>query len=375
MKRLKQTLIVSAASILLIPSLSVAAPAGRMPTPKADVFVVKAPQARPITLTYPAQIRSYKSVKVVSRVLGVLERKYFSEGDLVSQGQLLYKIEDSMYQAKVDATKASVQMSEATLKNATRKWNRVKKLYASKAISQESRDSAISAYEEALASLALSKAQLKEAQIDLNYTKVRAPISGIIGLKQVDVGDLVTSNPPQTLVTITQNDKVYVEFSMPMSDYSNIKNNTWGMPVNQKLTLRLLIDGKPYRTKGTVDFIDVNINKKSASVKLRALFDNTDGYLMPGSFARVILNEISEKNVIIIPQKAVLQNPLGTIVFITEKGKVAVRPVVISNEAGNMFTIKPGTLKAGDRVIVNNFFRLKPGSAVQIDKIVNGQGK
>ncbi|WP_331775308.1 efflux RND transporter periplasmic adaptor subunit [Sulfurospirillum sp. 1612] len=375
MKRLKQTLLVSAASLLLIPSLTVAAPAGKMPAPKADVFVVKAPKARPITLTYPAQILPYKSVKVVSRVLGVLEKKYFIEGEHVTKGQHLYQIEDSMYQAKVDAAKASVQMSKATLQNATRKWNRVKKLYASKAISQESRDSAISAYEEALASLALSKAQLKEAQIDLDYTKVKAPISGIIGLKQVDVGDLVTSNPPQTLVTITQNDKVYTEFSMPMSDYSNIKNNTWSMPSNGKLTLQLLIDGKPYKTTGTVDFIDVNINKQSATVKLRALFDNTDGYLMPGSFARVVLSDIAEKNVIMIPQKAVLQNPLGTIVFVAEKGKVAVRPVVISNEAGNMFTVKPGTLKAGDKVIVNNFFRLKPGAAVQIDKTVDAQGK
>ena len=375
MKRLKQTLIVSAASILLIPSLSFAVSAGKMPAPKADVFVVKAPKARPITLTYPAQIRSYKSVKVVSRVLGVLEKKYFTEGERVSKGQLLYQIEDSMYQAKVDAAKASVQMSKATLQNATRKWNRVKKLYASKAISQESRDSAISAYEEALASLALSKAQLKEAQIDLDYTKVKAPISGIIGLKQVDVGDLVTSTPPQTLVTISQNNKVYAEFSMPMSDYSNIKKGIWSMPANGKLTLRLLIYGKPYKTRGTIDFIDVNINKQSATVKLRALFDNKEGYLMPGSFARVVLSDIAEKNVITIPQKAVLQNPLGTIVFVAQKGKVAVRPVVISNEAGNMFTIKPGTLKAGDRVIVNNFFRLKPGSAVQIDKTVNGQGK
>ncbi|MDX1809826.1 MAG: efflux RND transporter periplasmic adaptor subunit [Sulfurospirillaceae bacterium] len=373
MKKNQIRLAILSFSLILIPISSYAAP--KMPTPKADIFIVQAPKELPITLKYPAQIDSFKSVKVVSRVLGVLEKKYFTEGQHVAKGELLYKIEDRSYKAKVDAAKASVKMSEASLENATRNWKRIKKLYASKAVSQETRDSALSAFSQAEAALSLAKAQLMQAQIDLNYTEVKAPISGTIGLKQVDVGDLVTQTPPTTLVNITQNDKVYVEFSMPMSDYINIKNKVWTLPSNGKMLVSLEIDGKPYKQVGVVDFIDVNINKDTSTVKLRAVFDNKDGYLMPGSFARVTINDISEKNVILIPQKAVLQNPLGTIVFIVEKGKVAVRPVFVENEAGDKFTIKPGTLKTGDKVIINNFFRLKPGANVQIDKTVNSQGK
>lgn len=373
MKKNQVRLAILSLSLIFIPISMFASPS--MPTPKADIFVVQAPQKLPITLKYPAQINAYKSVKVVSRVLGVLEKKYFTEGQQVKKGELLYKIEDSSYQAKVEAAKANVKMNEASLENATRNWNRIKKLYASKAVSQETRDAALSAFSQAEAALSLAKAQLMQAQIDLNYTEVKAPIGGIVGLKQVDVGDLVTQTPPMTLVNITQNDKVYVEFSMPMSDYTNIKNKLWSLPVDNKMSVSLEIDGKPYSQIGIVNFIDVNLNKDTSTVKFRAVFDNNNGYLMPGSFVRVVINDISEKNVIMIPQKAVLQNPLGTIVFIVEKGKVAVRPVFVENEAGDKFTIKPGTLKTGDKVIINNFFRLKPGANVQIDKTVNAQGK
>ena len=297
----------------------------------------------------------------MSRVLGVLEEKYFKEGEKVKKGQLLYKIEDTIYLAKASASRASLKMSEASLDNASRNWNRVKKLYSKKVVSQEKRDVALTSYNKALASLSLSKAQLKQAQIDLDYTKVKAPINGVIGLQKVDVGDFVLSNPPTSLVEITQNDRVFVEFSMPFSDYINIKNNLWIIDKDSKSQVSLEVDGVLRKEVGVIDFMDVNVNQKTSTIKIRAIFENTDGYLMPGTFLRVVLNNIVQKNVITIPQKAVLQNPLGTIVFIEEKGIVGVRPVVIGNVSGDKFIVKGGSLKSGDRVIVNNFFRVKPG--------------
>lgn len=361
-------------SLLLLPVLS-QAEAPKTATPKADIYIIPEAQALPIILKYPAQIKSFKNVTVVSRVLGILEKKYFTEGQKIKEGELLYTIEDDIYLAKVDAAKASVAMSQASLENASKNWERTKKLFLSKAVSEEKRDNSFSTYAQANASLALAKAQLRQAQIDLDYTKVKAPISGTTGLKQVDVGDLVFSNPPSKLIDITQNDKVFVEFSMPLSDYQNIKSRLWEIPQNAKIKVSLELNNKLTEHTGIVDFMDVNVDKNTATVKMRASVDNSDGYLMAGSFVRVILNDIVQKNVITIPQKAVLQNPLGTIVFVEDHGHVGVKPVIIGEETGDKYVVSGGPLQSGDRVIVNNFFRLKPGAEVVVDKTINQEGK
>lgn len=371
MKKLKNIVAVS----LLLTSVSVFANApqkkGTPPPPKADVYVVPQAQDLSLSLSYPAQIYSSKSIVVVARVSGVLEEKFFEEGSFVEKGQKLYKIEDNIYKARVNAAKASVQMSQASYNNANRNWKRVEELYKKKAVSQEKRDNALSAYEQATASLALAKANLKQSSIDLEYTNVIAPISGVVGLQQVDVGDYVSSNGQTKLISITDNKQVNVEFSMPMSDYTNIKNNVWSIPQTKKMSVKLELDNAKIEKTGEVDFIDVNANKNTATIKMRAVFNNDDGYLIPGSFVRVSTQDVHQKNIITIPQKAVIQNPLGTIVFVEKDGIAQVRPVQVGNESKEFYVLKPGALQSGDRVIVNNFFRVKPGNKVTVDKIVN----
>lgn len=380
MRTSNKTVILSTLALLILPSLafseeakSNAAP--KMPTPKADVYVVPQAQVLPIMLKYPAEVKSLQNVKVVARVTGVLEEKYFTEGQKVKQGDVLYKIEDSLYKAKVDEASATLKMNEAALDNATRNWERVKTLYASKAIAQEKRDAALFTFDQAVAAISLAKAQLHQAQIDFNYTKVKAPISGTIGMKKVDIGDFVSANPVTTLIEITQNSKVYVEFSMPLSDYTNIKNKLWSIPANGKIGASIEVDNKPSSKVGVVDFMDVNVNKDTGTVKMRVVVDNSDDVLLSGSFVRVILSDIVQKNVITIPQKSVLQNPLGKIVFIEDKGRVGVRPVVLGNETGDKYVVIGGPLTSGDKVITNNFFRLKPGDEFVIDQTINEQGK
>ncbi|QDF27831.1 efflux RND transporter periplasmic adaptor subunit [Halarcobacter anaerophilus] len=374
MKKFRSLLVVSALALTTISGnlLAEDAPAAnQMPAPKADIYIVPKKQDLKIDLKYPAQIKSYLNAKVYSRVLGVLEEKRFVEGDRVEKGQSLFKIEDDLYQAKVDAAEASVMMNQATLNNATRNWNRIKKLYKSKAVSDEMRDNALSEYEEALGALGVAKAELRQAKIDLNYTKVKAPISGITSLKKVDSGNLVTQNPPMELVTITNNDKVYIDFSMPLSDYKNIQSGLWAIPKDKTINVKVTVDNKPVNVKGYVDFIDVNIEKDTSTVKMRALIDNKEKFLMPGNFVRISLDGIVQKNVITIPQKALLQNPLGTVVFVEKDGKAAVKPVIIGNESGDKYVVAGGPLQSGDRVIVNNFFRVKAGEPVAVDKIIN----
>lgn len=378
MRMIKNLFIGSAITfIALSTNLNAAgAPAGQqMSAPKADVYVVPQPSDFAISLKYPAQIEPLSQAVVYSRVLGVLEAMHFNEGEKVKKGQELFSIEDDIYQAQVDAAQASLNMAQATLQNATRSWERIKKLYKSKAVTTEQRDTTLSTYQNAIASVEASKAQLKQAKINLNYTKVKAPISGTTGLKAVDLGNLVTSNPPMALVTITQNEKVYLDFSMPMSDYINIKNGLWSMPQDGKIEVDVILNGKPSGVKGYVDFIDVNTDENTSTVKMRAIVDNTNNKLMPGSFARVALSGIVQKNVITVPQKAVLQNPMGTIVMVDEGGKVGVRPIVPGKESGDKYIVAGGMVKSGDKVFVNNFFRIKPGKAVTVDKVINEQGK
>lgn len=374
MKKLKQSIAISVVSLLMMPSIIQANEAPKITPPKADIYVVPKAKSLPIFLKYPAQIRSFQNIKVVSRVLGVLEKKYFKEGQKVQKGDLLYTIEDNTYKARVDAAEASVKISEASLNNATMNWNRIQKLFKSKSVSDERKDTAFSDYEQAVATLSLTKAQLMQAKIDYDYTKVKAPISGIVGLKQVDIGDLVTNTPPQELTSITQNEKVYIDFSMPLSDYANIKNGLWSLPTNNHVNVNIEINNKATPYNGMIDFIDVNINQNTSTVKMRAIVDNNDSFLMPGNFIRVVLNDIVQKDVITIPQKAVIQNPLGTIVFIEKDGKATVKPVVLGHETGDKYIVGGGPLESGDKVIVNNFFRVKPGADVQVDKIINEQG-
>lgn len=339
--------------------------------PKADIFVIPDAKELNISLKYPALIEPFQKIQVVSRVMGTLKEKHFQEGQQVQKGDLLYTIEDDIYKAKLEASQATLHINKASLENAQRNWERALKLYKTKSISEEKKDEALTNFEQAKASYALAQAQLQQSKIDFDYTKVKAPISGTVGLKKVDIGDFVTHTPPTELVTITANDKVFLDFSIPMSDFANIQKGLWSIPENKKIEVSILKDEKETGKIGVVDFIDINIDRSTSTVKMRAVVDNSDRTLMAGDFVRAQLQGIVQKNVITIPQKALLQNPMGTIVFIEENGVAAIRPVVVGKETGEYYVVAGGALKSGDRVIVNNFFRVKPGQPVQVDKIIN----
>lgn len=283
----------------------------------------------------------------------------------------MYKIEDSIYKAKYEAALANLSIANAALENATKDWERNEKLYKSRSISDEKKDNAYFTYQSAKASVALAKANLAQAKIDLDYTNVKATIDGYSSLQNVDVGDYVAQNTK--LITLTQNQKLYVEFSIPSSDYAKLKNNFWTTQNNAPIGLNILLNGADTNVKGEVDFIDTNVDKTTSTVKMRATIDNKDGKLSSGSFVRVKCNNLIQKNVMMIPQKALLQSAQGTIVFVAVDGKVQVRPVMIGDEVQDKYTLTWSKLAPGDKVIVNNFFRAKPMQEVVVDKIINKQ--
>ena len=344
----------------------------QIPVTTVDVYKVLKPLDIPIVLEYPARLKSVKKVQIVARATGTLIRKFYTEGQFVKKGDLLYKIEPDSYQAAVDAANALLQMRKAQLNKAGRDWNRIKALYEDNAVSQRERDAVLSVYEIAKADITNAKANLKMATINLNYTSVKAPLNGITGLKCTDVGNLVTNGTP--LTAITQVNPIYAEFSIPdiniIREKYYIKNGSWEKPTDAKIKAVIKINGKQYKETGFVNFIGTNIEVQTSTVKARGIFQNLKGYLMPGEFVRIMLHGLIRKDAIMIPQKAVLQNPLGTMVFVVDKGKAQVKPVKLGETSGNYYIIKQG-LQEGDLVIVNNFFRVKPGMPVKIDKIIN----
>lgn len=336
----------------------------KMPTPHVDVFEVQPPQKLKIdNLIYPAETKAYSYVTVVAKVNGTLENIFFKEGDVVKKGDTLFKIDDSIYKAQLDSAKANLQMAQATLYKAKKDWNRTEKLYKQHSISDSEKDASLSAYKNALAGVEAAKANLELSKINFGYTNVVSPISGITAIKKVDVGNYVTTGTP--LIDIYNIDKIYVYFSMPKNDFEKLKSI---YEVDGKLKIDILKDGKIV-ANGVVDYQDKKIDKSTSTVRLRAIIENKDKKILPGDFVKVKLSNVYQNNAILIPQKSLLQSQKGTIVFIAKDSNVAVSPIFSFTEYKDKYIAK-GMIKPGDKVIVNNFFRIKPGAKIVIDKTI-----
>ena len=336
-----------------------------LPPLKVSTYEIKSNDSE-VSMEYPAKIKSIQQVNVVARVNGILEKKYFTEGSFVKEGEILYQIDSTRYEALMQEALADVEVKTATLKQATREWERVKTLFEQDSTSQKERDSALSAFEMAQASLKASQANLKKTQIDLGYTKVKAPISGLTSLNIQDIGSYVGSSAESiNLITITQINPIYVEFSIPDIELFKkrfILNNIsqTKLPVTINFT-----DGFEYEQKGTLDFIDSFVDNETSTVKARAIFTNPKNNLIPGLFVRVKIDGLVYKNAINIPQSSLLQDATGTFVYIVKENQAIKVPVKIGNIVKDSYIIDSG-LNVGDVVITNNLTKLKPGSSIDL---------
>ena len=336
-----------------------------LPPLKVSTYEIKSNDI-PVSMEYPAKIKSMQQVNVVARVNGILEKKNFTEGSYVKEGEILYQIDSTRYEASMQEALADVEIKTATLKQATREWERVKTLFEQDSTSQKERDSALSAFEMAQASLKASQANLKKTQIDLGYTKVKAPISGLTSLNIQDIGSYVGSSAESiNLITITQINPIYVEFSIPDIELFKkrfILNNVaqTKLPVTINFT-----DGFEYEQKGTLDFIDSFVDNETSTVKARAIFTNPKNNLIPGLFVRVKIDGLVYKNAINIPQSSLLQDATGTFVYIVKENQAIKVPVKIGNIVKDSYIIDSG-LNVGDVVITNNLTKLKSGSSIDL---------
>ena len=325
----------------------------------------------PVSMEYPAKIKSMQQVNVVAKVNGTLEKKIFTEGNFVKKEEVLYQIDSTRYEALMQEALADVEMKTATLKQAKREWERVKILFEQDSTSQKEKDSALSAYETAQASLKASQANLKKAQIDLGYTKVKAPISGFTSLNKQDLGSYIGStNESMILTTITQTNPIYVEFSLPDIEFLKkrfiMNDGNWNNISQTKLPVSIIFsDGLIYEEKGTLDFIDSFVDNETSTVKARATFENSKKELIPGLFVKIKIDGLIYKNAISIPQTSLLQDTTGTFVYIVKDNQAIRTPVKIENISKDTYIISDG-LNEGDIVITNNLTKLKSGFPITL---------
>ena len=342
---------------------------GGMPPPEVTVAVVET-RDMPANFEYVAQISGVREVEIRPRVSGILEKWNFTEGSKVVAGQSLFTIDAAPYRAALAKADADLVSAQASFDQAKRNAVRLKPLYEAKAVSQREYDDATSGEQVAGANVKAAQAAVTEARLNLSYTRVEAPISGITSRAMQSEGSLVQAQ--QTLLTkISQIDPVHVIFSFTEAEHLKfsraVADGTLRLPKDGKFDVKLkLSDGSEYARPGKVDFTDVRVDPSTGTIDARAVIGNPQGLLRPGQFARVQLSGGVRPNAIAIPQRSVLEGP-GTKIVLTvnAQGIVEPRPVQVGDWAGEEWIITGG-LKAGDQVIVDGVVKARPGSLVKI---------
>lgn len=342
-------------------------PGGGMPPPEVNAMTVT-PQALPVSLEYVGQTAGSREVEVRARITGILLSRNFTEGGPVKKGQSLFTIDPAPIEATVARTEADVAAAEARLDQARRNAARLKPLYAEQAVSQKEYDDAVSGEIVGAADLKAARARLAEAKLNLGYTKVESPVSGIAGRAMRSEGSLV-SGPEVLLTTVTQVDPIWVNFGIPDNDQARLQKDAEAgrvnLPKNFQVELRLS-DGSVYPKTGRMSFADVRISPSTGTREARAELPNPQGALRPGQFVRVVLRGATRPNAVTVPQRAVLEGPQGKFVYVVnEKSLAEARPVEAGEWSGENWVITSG-LKAGERVITDGVMKLGPGAPVKI---------
>jgi len=326
-------------------------------------YVVVSTQPLNVTQQLSGRTSAFLVSEVRPQVGGIIKARLFTEGGQVSAGQSLYQIDPATYQAAYDSALAQQAQAQANYDSAKQKADRYTQLIGIKAISQQDYDDAQTALKTAAATLALQKAAVQTAGINLNYTKVVSPISGRIGKSTVTPGALVTANQTDALATVQDLSKIYVDITQSASDLLKLKralmSGELGAPDHAEVTLTL-DDGSTYPQTGRLEFSDVSVDPATGSVTLRAVFANPQGLLLPGMFvnARIVKGTVSQA--ILIPQAAVVLDPKGgaSVLLAGADNKAHKQAITLGQMQGTQWQVLNG-LKAGDRVIAEGAMKLK----------------
>ncbi|SEP31570.1 efflux RND transporter periplasmic adaptor subunit [Nitrosovibrio sp. Nv6] len=319
------------------------------------------PTSVPISAEAVAQTEGSREVEIRPRVGGILLQRLYEEGAAVKAGQPMFLIDPIPYQNALAEAKAQLAEQKARIMQTEREENRLRDLLDTQAISQREYDNAVSENAIAKAALQTAEVRVRDAEINLSYTKVVAPVDGISGRRRFSEGALVEAHN-SLLTTLVQLTPIWVRFSLSDSELAQI-----GGPLNEhrvRQVALILPDGTEYEKKGDLNFAASQIDPSLGTQQLRATFDNSDQRLLPGQFVRARVITGQRDGVFLVPQVAVQTSDLGKSVYvINEKNEATIRPVVAGRWIGKDWVILEG-LKAGDKVIVDNIIKLRPGSLV-----------
>jgi membrane fusion protein, multidrug efflux system len=333
---------------------------GALPVSALEV----APREVPVSFEAVGRTEGSREVQVRARVAGILEAQLFQEGDTVKAGTPLFRLERAPFEIELAQARGALAQEMSRQKLAESELERLKTLVDRRAISQKEADQAAAAASQSTAAVQVAQARVRQAELNLSYTTVDAPIGGITGRAQQSVGSLVQpNNDSAVLTTMSRADPIWVRFSLSEAEYARLKN-TEGKRVEVKLQTA---DGAPYPQSGKLNFSGSTVDAQTGTVQMRAELPNAKQQLLPGQYVRVQVIAGS-RNAITVPQSAVLQDQSGRFVWVAgADGKAVPRPIRAGSWVGNDWIVLEG-LKAGETVITDNLIRLRPGTLVQVQK-------
>jgi len=361
------------AAILLLAGCNKAEQAAS--TPPAQVVGVYTIQAQSLTLTtdLPGRTTAYRVAQVRPQVSGILQQRLFTEGTEVVKGQQLYQIYPKTYEAEL----ARAEANQVTTGNLVKRYER---LLQTKAVSQQQYDNAVAAWKQA-------QADVQMARVNVEYTKVLAPISGRIGRTRITEGALVTNGQEQELTIVTQLDPIYVDINQPITRLLGLQRalesgRLQKVGENQAEVSLTLDDGSPYPLPGALKFNEVQVDPTTGSVTLRAVFPNPNRKLLPGMFVHAQLKEGVQQNALLVPQQALFRDSRGAanVWVVKPDNSVEMRQVEALRTVGNAWLVDSG-LQNGERVVTEGIQRMRNGIAVQpvaaknVDLVADFSGK
>ncbi len=338
--------------------------------PKVGVITLK---DEPVTLTseLPGRITAAETSEVRPQISGVIRQRLFTEGSMVRAGQILYVIEDAPYRAALGTAQGNLGKAQAAIEATRLQAERYRDLIGINAVSRQDLDNAESTARQAQADVAAQKSSVASARVNMDFTRIRAPISGRIGRSIFTPGALVQTGQADALATIVRTDEVYVDVTQSAAQMLDLKTAlaqgglTRGGRDSARVQL-LLPNGKTYPIEGRLGFSEVSADPATGSVTIRATFRNPDGLLLPGMFVRAKLVDGVRQKAILAPQPGITRDPRGraTALVVGAGNKVEARDVTVDRPIADKWVVTSG-LKAGDRLIVEGLLNLRPGTVVQ----------
>jgi membrane fusion protein (multidrug efflux system) len=331
-------------------------------------FVVVQPGEVPVVAELTGRVNPFQSSEVRPQVAGIVRKRFFTEGSIVRQGQTLYQIDPSLYSASVSEASANLQNAQANAEAARIKADRYKPLAEAEAVSKQDYTDATAASRQASAQVAQTNAQLRTAKINLNFTRVPAPITGRIGRSLVTEGALVTTNQTDPLAVIQRLDPIYVDIQQSSTELLALRRSLAQQGVSPgSASVRLkLEDGTEYGSVGTVQFSEVMVDQTTGTVTLRASFPNPEGLLLPGMFVRAIFTQAIDTRAFLVPQQAVSRDAKGQAqLWVVGPGNKAVRRDIVADRVQGANWVITAGLNPGDKVITQGVASLKPNAEIK----------